>query len=60
MEPDTRRAPRPELLTVKEYAAWYQVHENTVRRWVDQGAVPVRRTGRTIRILRTSDDATDE
>lgn len=31
-------------LTVKEYAAAERVHERTVRRWVEKGAIPVRRT----------------
>ena len=56
METETRREQLPELMTVKQYASWYQVHENTVRRWVDQGAVPVRRIGGTIRIVRSTDD----
>lgn len=31
-------------LTVKEYAARERVTERTVRRWIDKGAVDVRRT----------------
>lgn len=59
MEQETRRAPLPELLTVKEYADWYRVDVSTVYRWVADSAVPVRRVGprRVIRILR--DDPPD-
>lgn len=45
-------------LTVKEFAAKERVHEMTVRRWIREGSVDVRRTpGGQIRILerRTSD-----
>lgn len=39
-------------LTVKEFAHRERVHEATVRRWIDKGAVPVRRTpGGGIRIV---------
>jgi hypothetical protein len=38
--------------TVKEYADRERVDEKTVRRWVERGAVPARRTpGGQIRIL---------
>jgi len=38
-------------LTVKEFAAKERVDERTVRRWIDKGAVDVRRTpGGGIRI----------
>ena len=38
-------------LTVKEYADRERVHEETVRRWIGKGAVPIRRTpGGGIRI----------
>lgn len=60
MEHATRREPLPRLMPVKEYAAWFEVHENTVRRWITEGAVPVVRVGRTIRIVRSADDAADE
>ncbi len=39
-------------LTVKEFAAQERVDERTVRRWIDKGAVDVRRTpGGGIRIV---------
>jgi len=42
---------QPEVFTVKELAARERVHERTVRRWVEKGAVEVRRTpGGSIRI----------
>lgn len=60
MEPETRRTqPLPELLTVKEYAAWYRVTERTVYKWVADGAVPVRRVGRLVRILSDDPDETE-
>lgn len=59
MEQETRRAPLPELLTVKEYAAWYRVTERTVYKWVADGAVPVRRVGRLVRILSDDPDETE-
>ena len=38
--------------TVKEFAAKERVDERTVRRWIDKGAVDVRRTpGGGVRIL---------
>jgi excisionase family DNA binding protein len=38
-------------LTIKEFAALERVDERTVRRWIEKGAVPVRRTpGGGIRI----------
>jgi predicted site-specific integrase-resolvase len=37
--------------TIKEFAAHERVNERTVRRWIEKGAVPVRRTpGGGIRI----------
>lgn len=40
-------------LTVKEYAKRERVNERTVRRWIEKGAVRVKRlgTGKLIRIL---------
>jgi excisionase family DNA binding protein len=31
-------------LTIKEFAAIERVDERTVRRWIEKGAVPIRRT----------------
>lgn len=45
-------------LTVKEYAAVERVTVRTVQRWIDKGAVPVRRTpggGVRVLILRVED-----
>lgn len=61
MDPvQTRREPLPELLTVKAYAAWYDVDVRTVYRWVAEGAVPVQRVGprkgvRIVRLLAETD-----
>jgi excisionase family DNA binding protein len=42
-------------LTIKEYAAVERVHERTVRRWIEKGALAIRRTpGGGIRILQSS------
>ena len=44
-------------LTVKEFAEKERVDERTVRRWVEKGAVDVRRTpGGGVRILAPSYD----
>lgn len=51
------RRPLPQLLSVKEYAAWYGVTTRTVYQWVATGAVPVRRVGRVVRILIDDEDA---
>lgn len=46
---------KPEL-TVKEFASRERVTERTVWRWIDKGAVPVRRTpGGGIRIQEPSE-----
>lgn len=45
------QAALPRLLTVKEYAAWYRVTPRTVYQWVAEGAVPVVRVGRLVRIV---------
>ena len=40
--------------TVKEFAVLERVDQRTVRRWIEKGAVPVRRTpGGGIRIVTT-------
>lgn len=45
-------------LTVKEYAAVERVDERTVRRWIEKGAVHVRRTpGGGVRIVDTTSRA---
>ena len=61
MEHATRRELMPELLTVKQYAAEYQVTERTVYDWVKKGAVEVRRhvSRGSIRIVRASDGDAD-
>ena len=56
--PPRSLSPLPPLLTVKEYAAWYRVTPRTVYQWVAEGAVPVVRVGRLVRILR--DDPEDD
>lgn len=42
--------PRPELCTVAQVAEILQVHEKTVRRWINEGRLPVVRIGRLVRI----------
>lgn len=58
MDPHVRREPLPELLTVKQYAQWYQVDVRTVYRWIADDAVPTVRVGprRGVRILRVAPD----
>jgi hypothetical protein len=58
----TRREPPPELLTVKAYAAWYDVDVRTVYRWVAEGAVPVLRVGprKGVRIVRLLSDGDND
>ena len=53
-----RRAESYKLVTVKQYAAEYQVDARTVYRWVESGAVRVRRHGPrgSIRIVRADRD----
>lgn len=62
METHRPTAPRPELLTVKEYAEWYRVDVRTVYRWVAEGAVPTRRVGprRGLRIISTDGDTDND
>lgn len=47
---------RPKLYTVKEYADLYRVHESTVYRWMEQGAVTVIRKGRARGVRIVDDD----
>ncbi len=50
-------------LTIKEYAAVERVTVRTVQRWIDKGAVPVRRTpggGVRVLILRGADVTNDD
>lgn len=39
------KGPAPRLATVKEYAAIYRVHEQTVYQWIQQGAVDAIKRG---------------
>lgn len=58
MDHDTRRWAQSDLVTVKQYAAEYQVTERTVYRWVESQAVRVHRHGPrgSIRIVRSTED----
>ncbi len=38
-------------VTINEYASKLRVSERTVRTWAKKGAIPVKRIGRTVRIL---------
>lgn len=42
----------PDLLTVKQFAAYMQAHDNTVRNWIESGLIPVYHVNRFIRIDR--------
>jgi excisionase family DNA binding protein len=42
-----------EYLTIKEVAQLLSVHPNTVRNWIKTGKLPVLKTGKIIRILKT-------
>lgn len=50
---ETAPAPEPEMLTVKQAAAWLQLHENAVYRMVEDGKIPSLRVGGAIRIPRS-------
>ena len=46
-----------ELLTIKQVAQIYQVHENSVRNWITRGDLKAERIGRVIRIRKETLDA---
>jgi excisionase family DNA binding protein len=48
--------PAPQLLTVPEVAAEFQVTAQTIRNWIDQGILPAVRVGRGYRIRRADVD----
>ena len=45
------KVPKP-YLTIEETAAMLRVSERTVRRWISRGALPARKIGGTVRLLR--------
>jgi excisionase family DNA binding protein len=49
--------PATPLLTVSEVAAEFQVTAQTIRNWIDHGALPAVRIGRGYRIRREDVDA---
>lgn len=52
MDETEKNEPPPELLTVAEYAALWRISTETARRRIKAGAVPVVRSGKTLRIRR--------
>lgn len=44
------------FLTVAEVAEWLKLNQQTVRNWIDQGALPAVRVGRRVRIKRSDLD----
>jgi excisionase family DNA binding protein len=42
-----------DFLTVAEVAELLKLNQQTVRNWIDQGALPALRVGRRVRILRS-------
>lgn len=46
------KKPSADWVSIKEYAAIYGVHRNTVSKWIDHGLVVTYRTIRTVRIKR--------
>ena len=47
----------PKLLTVPQVAAEFQVTAQTIRNWIDHGALPAVRVGRAFRVKREDVDA---
>jgi excisionase family DNA binding protein len=47
----------PQLLTVPQVAATFQVTAQTVRNWIDHGTLPAVRVGRAFRVRRHDVDA---
>ena len=45
-------SPRADWVSIKEYAALYNVHPNTVVKWMDAGLLVWWRVSRTVRIKR--------
>ena len=45
-------SPRADWVSIKEYAALYNVHPNTVAKWMDAGLLVWWRVARTVRIKR--------
>jgi hypothetical protein len=45
-------SPRPDWVSIKEYAALYNVHPNTVAKWMDAGLLVWWRVSKTVRIKR--------
>lgn len=48
-----RSDPEEEYLTVAEVAETLKLNQQTVRNWIDQGALPALRVGRRVRIKRS-------
>lgn len=45
-------SPKPDWVSIKEYAAIYGVHRNTVAKWLEAGLVIAWKTRRTVRVKR--------
>lgn len=52
----SRMAQRPRFLTTAEVAAELRLNPETIRRWINAGALPAVQTGRDYRIERTDFD----
>lgn len=46
-----------EYLTIKDVAELFNVHTNTVRRWLRRGQLPGRQIGRSWRVSKAAIDA---
>lgn len=44
--------PKPDWVSIKEYAALYNVHPNTVSKWLEAGLLIHWRVSKTVRIKR--------
>ena len=53
----SRNVSLPTLYSIREIADHLKVSDKTVRRWIDQGRLPVHRIGRQLRISEPDFDA---
>ena len=55
--PDQAASPEPEILTVKQAAAYLQIHKVTVYKYIRAGLLPAAKLGKVYRIYRTDVEA---